>query len=177
MIYNKEKSIAIRAMEKADLPLVQTWRNDENIRKYFREYREFSLDQKTHWYDQMIKDNRFEMFVIIDCKNKTPIGVTGLTYIDFINRHADVHFYIGKDSLWIDDFYAPKAIDIILDYGFKVMNLNKLWAEIYSIDKQKIKFFQKSGFKIDANLRDHYFYDGQYYSSHILSLLKSERNK
>ena len=30
------------------------------------------------------------------------------------------------------------------------------------------------GFKIDASLREHYFHNGKYYSSHILSLLKKE---
>ena len=47
----------------------------------------------------MISDDKFEMFVIIDCETDEIIGVTGLTYIDWINRHADVHFYIGKDQL------------------------------------------------------------------------------
>ena len=122
----------------------------------------------------MIKDNKFEMFVIIDCANDELIGVTGLTYIDWVNHHADVHFYIGKDNLWIDDIYSPKAIKIILDYGFEILNLNKIWAEIYEIDKQKLKFFDKLGFKIDANLREHYFYKGKYHTSHILSVLKSE---
>lgn len=54
------------------------------------------------------------------------------------------------------------------------MNLNKLWAEIYQIDNKKLDFFTKRGFNIDANLREHYFHKGQYYTSHILSLLKKE---
>ena len=38
----------------------------------------------------------------------------------------------------------------------------------------KLEFFQNKNFKIDANLRDHYYYKGKYYTSHILSLLKKE---
>jgi len=174
MIYNKDKSIAIRAMEKSDLEIVQEWRNNEKIRKFFREYREFSLTQKEHWYEKMIRDNKFEMFVIIDCTTKDLIGVAGLTYIDWVNHHADVHFYIGKDGLWIDDKFAPKAINIILDYGFDILNLNKIWAEIYEIDSLKLKFFKNLGFKVDANLREHYYYGGEYHTSHILSILRSE---
>ena len=177
MIFSKDKSIGIRSIEKEDLSLVQTWRNNEKIRRYFREYREFSMDQKENWYEEMTKDDRFEMFVIVDCKSDEVLGVTGLTYIDWVNRHSDIHFYIGKNEAWIDEEYAPKAIKIIIEYGFETLNLNKMWAEIYEIDKLKLSFFKKFGFKIDANLREHYFYQGKYYTSHILSLLKRDHYK
>ena len=177
MIYSEDKTVAMRAMERSDLSLVQTWRNNEKIRRNFREYREFSMDQKENWYENMIKDDRFEMFVIIDCKLDEVVGVSGLTYIDWVNRHADVHFYIGKNEAWIDQKYAPKAINIILGYGFNILDLNKIWAEVYEIDKLKLNFFENIGFKIDANLREHYYYNGKYHISHILSILKREYNK
>lgn len=174
MIYSKDKRIGIRAIEKHDLPLVQKWRNTECLRKYFREYRDFCATQKENWYENMINDNRFEMFVIEDCGYQKIIGVTGITYIDWVNSHADVHFYIGENAKWIDEKYSPSAIELILKYGFNTLNLNKLWAEIYEIDSKKLDFFQSIGFKIDATLRQHYFYNGKYYNSHILSLLRSE---
>jgi len=167
------KNLGLRAIEKSDLKLIQTWRNDERLRRYFREYRDFSTTQLENWYNNMINDNRFEFFIICNTEDQ-PIGITGITYIDWINRHADVHFYIGEDFKWIDNKYSPEAFDIILDYGFNTLNLNKLWAEIYEIDKLKLDFFQNKGFKIDANLRDHYYHKGKYYTSHILSLLKIE---
>ena len=175
----EKDGITLRAIEKEDLPVLQTWRNDENLRKYFREWRDFSLTQKEKWYDQMIFDDRFQMFVIesqdkMFSKKATMLGVAGITYVDWVNRHGDVHFYIGKNGQWIDKTIAPVAFEIILDYGFNILNLNKLWAEIYEIDTKKLDFFQSLGFKIDASLREHYFHNGKYYTSHILSLLRSE---
>jgi len=168
------ENLGIRAIEIEDLAIIQKYRNDETLRQYFREYREFSLTQIKDWYFNMIKDNRFEMFVVIDLDLDEVVGVTGITYIDWPNKHADVHFYIGKNSEWIDEKYSGTAIKLILDYGFKTLNLNKLWAEIYEIDIKKLSFFEKKGFKIDATLREHYFHNGKYYSSHILSLLRKE---
>ncbi len=52
--------------------------------------------------------------------------------------------------------------------------MNKVWAEIYEIDEKKLKFFKKHKFEVDAELREHYFYDGKYYSSFILSLLRKD---
>lgn len=168
------KNIGIRAIEIDDLILIKKWRNDENLRQYFREYREFSMSQIKEWYLRMLNDNKFEMFVIVDLNADEVIGVTGITYIDWVNRHADVHFYIGKSSSWIDEEYSPIAFKLILSYGFNVLNLNKLWAEIYEIDIKKLTFFKSKGFEVDATLRDHYYYNGKYYNSHILSLLKSD---
>ena len=172
----EQDNVGIRAIEIEDLPIIQKWRNDDHLRQYFREYRDFSLTQKKDWYFKMINDDRFEMFVIVDLETNEVIGVTGITYIDWPNKHADVHFYIGKNSEWIDEKYSPTAINIILNYGFNTLNLNKLWAEIYEIDSKKLKFFKSKGFQIDATLREHYFHKGLYYNSHILSLLKSEAN-
>jgi len=35
------ENLGIRAIEIEDLPTIQKYRNDEDLRKYFREYREF----------------------------------------------------------------------------------------------------------------------------------------
>ena len=169
-----EDKIGLRAIEKEDVPLLHRWRNDESLRRYFREYRELSLTQKHQWYDKMIQSPNFEMFMIDDVEKKESVGITGFTYIDWVNRHSDVHFYIGKNSEWIDSYYAPIAIKKVLDHGFNMLNMNKLWAEIYEIDEKKLSFFQNHGFTTDATLRDHYYYEGQYYTSYIVSLLKKD---
>ena len=170
----KLNNIGIRAIESDDLKIIKEWRNDEDLRRYFREYRDFSKGQIMEWYEGMIRSKDFEMFVIEDLSNNEVVGVTGLTYIDWVNRHCDVHFYVGKNSDWIDEKIAPTAINLILDYGFNYLNMNKLWAEIYEIDQKKLQFFKSKGFKVDAILRDHYFYDGKYVNSNILSLLRNE---
>ena len=97
-----------------------------------------------------------------------------MTYIDWVNRHCDLHFYIGENFKWIDEEYAPQAIKIILKKAFHTFNMNKVWVEIYEIDKKKLDFFKNLNFKVDAELREHYFYEGEYHSSFILSLLKND---
>ena len=59
----EKDGIVLRAIEEKDLPVLQSWRNDDNLRRYFREWRDFSLKQKKTWYEQMIFDDRFQMFV------------------------------------------------------------------------------------------------------------------
>ena len=157
---------ALRCIESSDLQQVQEWRNSSNLRKFFREYRELSMLQITSWYEQMVKDPKFEMFMVVD-SNNNPLGVAGLTYIDFINKHADLHFYVGKDEQWIDNDCTEAIIPLLLEYGFDILNLNKIWAEVYEIDKKKIDLFSRYKFNIDGKLRQHYYFNGQYHDSLI----------
>lgn len=161
-------------MEENDLEIVRQWRNNPYFRQFMREYRELSQTHQKNWYNKIVEDDRFEMFVI-ELDKTAIIGVAGLTYIDWRNRHCDVHFFIGNDNAWIDDYYANHAIKILFDYAFNTLNMNKLWAEVYEIDTKKLNFFcSKLGFAVDASLREHYYFNGQYVTSHILSLLKKE---
>ena len=57
--------IGIRAIEIEDLSIIQKYRNDEGLRQYFREYREFSITQIKDWYFNMIKDNMVKLYHLI----------------------------------------------------------------------------------------------------------------
>jgi len=170
---SKNKRFFLRPIEREDIPLIKSWRNSDLVLPYVREYRLLSLAQIEKWYNTMIDSDKFEMFVMSD--NDTPIGICGMTYINWQNRHADLHFAIYNNFEWIDEVYAPKFYEIISKYAFEDLNLNKIYVEVYEHDNKKIKFFKNNGFRQDARLRQHYFHKGEYLDSLILSLLRSER--
>ena len=165
----------LRPIEKSDIPLIKSWRNNYLVLPYVREYRLLSHTQVEKWYDIMINNDKFEMFVM--CHADTPVGICGMTYVNWQNRHADLHFAIYKDFAWIDEVYAPIFYNIITEYAFSELNLNKIYVEVYEHDNKKIEFFKNNGFKQDACLRQHYFHKGEYLDSYILSLLRSENEE
>ena len=171
MILNNEM-INLRAIEVCDLELIQRWRNMTSIQPFVREYREMSFKNVENWYNSIVNNREFIFFIIEDHK-KLPIGVAGLTYIDWLNKHADLHLGLYEKP-WGDESYGNATVNMMLDYGFNFLNLNKIYAEIYSIDDAKLKLFSNRNFKQDAILREHYYYKGKYRDSHILSILRSE---
>jgi len=175
MISNKNDKVNLRAIEYVDLKLIQKWRNMPSIQPFVREYREMNMSNIEKWYNSIVNNKEFLFFIIEDLE-QTPIGVAGLTYVDFINKHADLHLGLYEKP-WGDFTYGTASIKILLDYGFNCLNLNKIYAEIYSIDLAKLDLFKINKFKKDAVLREHYYYNGKYVDSNILSLLKSEYNK
>jgi RimJ/RimL family protein N-acetyltransferase len=170
----KGKLVGLRAIEEADLELLQKWRNNPAFRRNFREVRELGIENQKRWF-KMIYDNpmRDFMFGIVDLDNDQLIGACGLLYINWFIRSADFSFYIGRDDAYMDDKgYAEEATRLLVGYGFNNLNLHKIWMELYEFDKVKYDFFtQKFDFKEDALLRDNCFEDGKYWNSYIISLI------
>ncbi len=167
--------VNLRAIEKGDLPQLMHWRNKPDFRKYFRETREINSDDQNKWFDTINDNNSIhKMFAIVDSDTKNLIGACGLCYIDWINRSADFSIYIGHNDIYIDDKYAVDAARIVMDYGFNILNLHRLWAEIYSIDESKKIFFDILGFKLDGELRHTYWHNNNWHNSLFYSLLSHD---
>jgi hypothetical protein len=176
----KGKQVGLRAVEKGDLEKFRDWRNIADFRKHFREVRELSLSDQEAWFDSLQKTKHINfMFTIVDLKTAEPIGAAGILYVNWINRSGDFSFYIGKDGQYIDeDGLAEEAAKLLIDYGFNNLNLHKIWMELYEFDTRKLDFFIDSfHFKKDGTLRDNCFEEGNYWDSHIISLLSSENQK
>lgn len=171
----KGSYIGLRAIEREDLPMLLEFRNRPEYRRYFREYRELSMENQTNWYEKMVmNDPKTIMFSIIELENDRLLGACGLCYIDWINKNADFSIYIGVDNLYIDDKFAPDAGSIMARYGFEELGLHRLWAEIYSFDEPKIVFFEKMGFKLEGRHRETHWSEGRWHDSLFYSLLNKE---
>ena len=115
------------------------------------------------------------MFGIIELETNELIGVCGLCYINWVNGNADLSLYIGKNDCYIDDTgLAEESCKILFKYAFGELRLNRIWTEIYTIDKKKIALYKKLGMNIDGTLRESYFYNGKFIDSYIFSVLKKE---
>ena len=172
----KGEKVYLKAIEREDLPYLIDWRNRTDFRKYFREYREINSDMQKKWYeDKVVNDNSTIMFSIKGIENNQLLGCCGLCYINWIHRYADLSLYIGWNNEYIDNKgYALEACKLLFNYAFKELNLNKIWTEIYEFDDKKKELYESMGFKVDGILRQNYFYDGKWWNSYILSLLKDD---
>ena len=50
----KGSFVGIRAIERADLPILLEFRNKPEYRRYFREYRELSMENQKVWMKKML---------------------------------------------------------------------------------------------------------------------------
>ena len=175
----KGKIVGLRAIEEKDLISLKNFRNIPEFRINFREVRELSDYDQKKWIEYLNKSKEINfMFSIIDLKNKNLIGACGLLYTNWSARFADFSFYIGDNLEYCSGERSLEASELLIDYGFNNLNLNKIWMELYEFDNDKINFFTKFyNFKIDGKLRENCFENGKYYDSLIISLLRKDYKK
>jgi len=169
--------IILRAIETEDLPALKNWRNDKELRKHFREYRELNNENQLRWFEKkVVQDNSTIMFAICDKDNRL-IGACGLCYINWIQRSADLSLYVGLDGLYIDEEgFAEDATKALMKYAFHELGLVKIWTEIYEYDIKKKSLLSKLGFSVDGLLRKQHFYDGTWWNSILLSIIDEDYN-
>ena len=172
----KGSQVYLCALERDDLPYLMKWRNQTGFRKYFREYRELNSDMQNNWYEKkVLGDLGTLMFAVRDIQNDELLGCCGLCYINWVHRNSDLSLYIGKDNVYIDNLgFAEESCRLLFDYGFLELGLEKIWSELYEFDDKKIALDQKLGMQIDGTLRNQYFYNGKWWNSKILSILKDD---
>ena len=165
------KYVNLRALEKEDLELLKKWRNDKRTRTHTREYRLLNMINQREWFETIHKQNppTMIMFGIENMKRKL-IGVWGLTYIDWKNRHAEISQIMSMDK-WQRTKEAKNTLELVIDYGFNELNLHRLWVEIYDTITENIKLYEKMKFVKEGTLRDRLWRKSTWHDSFIYSMI------
>lgn len=95
----------------------------------------------------------------IEVDGKT-IGQVCLKNIKWINHKAEISIFIEKDEQ--RKGYGSIALQAIVEYGFKRMNLYRLEAEVVDGNEASVKLVRQMGFTEEGRLRDAKFINGKY---------------
>ncbi|PZD95829.1 N-acetyltransferase [Paenibacillus sambharensis] len=112
-------------------------------------------------------------FVIADISTEAYIGQIDLFRIDWKNRKAELGIVIGAKELQ-GKGYGSEALQLLQDFVFNRLNLNRLQLEVYDYNEQAYACYRKVGFKEDGRLRQAYFTEGRYCDIIVMSLLREE---
>lgn len=202
------KRVVLEEIDRDNVEWMRQQRNDPEMRKYFREWKDISKESQDVWYnsrgnnsdpnhiyfqimalpridgagisvmsdedvDDLIKevDGTKELSLEESIDQRELIGCCGLHYVDFRVRKAEFGIFISKKARGLG--LGKEALIMLCDYGFKEVNLNKIWAEVYNNNKA-IDLYTSIGFNIDGVFRDNYFCDGHYGDSYLISVLEDE---
>ena len=58
--------------------------------------------------------------------------------------------------------YAAKAVLLVMDYAFTVLNLYKLYLVVDTENKKAIHVYKKLGFEVEGELKHEFFSNGEY---------------
>jgi len=155
------------------MPLVRGWRNNYDIWRWCRQNDFISDVEQAGWYERQTADPSIRMYkiVLITGSEKTPVGVCGLTSIDWQNRRAEFSLYI--DPMKHKQGLGKQALAALLLHGFQNLGLMQIWGECFD-GNPALKMFESLGFKKDGVRRQFYFKDGKHHDCQLVSILHSE---
>jgi RimJ/RimL family protein N-acetyltransferase len=120
------------------------WLNDMELLVDLQLYSSIiSVENEKAFLSNLSKDHTYS---IVDLETEQLIGNCGFMEIDHINQTAEIGIFIGNKTFW-NKGYGTEALSLLIDYGFKALNLHNIMLKVYDFNKRAIKCYEKTGFK------------------------------
>lgn len=150
------------------------WMNDFQVTDYTgRSGQIITLSGEREWLENSAKNTENRNFNIIDLNSNKLIGTIGLENFNWIERSAVLGIFIG-DNNFRSNGYGTEAINLLLEYGFKYLNLHSIRLDLLSINERAHKCYLKCGFKDTGRNREEIFLNGKYYDKLHMDILENE---
>lgn len=150
------------------------WMNDKEVVQFLEA--RFSKNSPEDIRSFVIETNKNPdtVFLAICLKDSNlHIGNVKVHRIDRNHKSGEVSILIGEKKCW-GKGYGAEAINLISEYVFSTLNLNKLTAECYANNLGSLNAFKKAGFKEEGIRKKQYFYNGSYVDSYMFGRIRQE---
>lgn len=152
------------------------WRNDPQISQFLFSSDWITLESHNLWLKKYWISSTRKEFVIYIIQGDIPIGTIGLSAIDYENKKAEYGIIIGENK-YSGKGYAKEASQLILEYAFGELNLNKVFLKVFEDNIRAISMYKTLGFIIEGTLREDVLKNEVYRNVIVMSLLKEEWTK
>ena len=150
------------------------WLNLSKVRMYARNILPRNPEEIKKWLEptegRVKKDINFEIW---HKKDKKLIGECGVNEINWYNMKAFLGIVIGESEYWGQNL-CTETINLLVEYAFNELNLNKLYADIFSPNEGSYKCVEKNGFTREAIFKKDMFIEGEFLDTYCYSLLKED---
>ena len=152
------------------------WLNSPEITQYLTIFRPLTRDMEEEWFDNLKTRENTIIFSILLTENNNKeklIGNCGLLSINWKDRTAVCGIFIG-DKENQGKGYGTEALRLLVDYGFKTLNFNRIELEVDDFNIRAIKCYKKVGFVEEGRRRQAVFKNGKYNDALFMGILQEE---
>ena len=168
-IYLSPKGVSEEEIEK-----FTEWMNDFQVTDYIgRTSQITTYSSEKEYLENAEKNTDKRTFNIVNLEDNKLIGTIGLEHIHWVERSAVLGIFIG-DKDFRSKGYGTEAIKLLLEYGFKYLNLHSIRLDLLSVNERANKCYLKCGFKDTGASREEIFINGKYYDKLHMDILESE---
>ncbi|HEY2041238.1 MAG TPA: GNAT family protein [Jatrophihabitans sp.] len=165
--------VTLRALTPDDYPRMTDFKNDTEfvLLADGSPPRPRTLAMVTDFFDGLIKKkDNFGFAIEADGKL---IGDCGLFHVNRLNSTAEVGIGIGDHNYW-GKGYGREALALIVDYGFQIHNLRRIWLETLASNERAIRSYTAVGFVEEGRQREHNWVNGEYVDNVLMGLMRAD---
>jgi len=156
----KNKIVKLIPLEEVHLRHLMSWRNSDDAYANFFEFKPLTLLDQGKWFRRYLA-REDQMFIITDVQDASVVGMIGLSDISFRNRRAELHsFYV--DPAYRGKCYGSGALDELILYASRHLNLRKLYCRIFASNDKARRFYEHMSFAEEGKLLEYVYKDGVY---------------
>ncbi len=173
------QNIYLRGLELTDVTELMKYWNNQEIRQFLHAYTPNSVPEEEEWIRNTWTERKkgiSHLFGIIVKAQDLYIGNVEISIINQISRRGVLGIVIFNPSFW-NKGHGTEAIQLILDYGFRTLNLHSIELEVFANNLRAQRCYQKVGFQDVGKRREAIFSNGQFQDSLLLDITISEWKK
>jgi len=155
------ENIYLRKMEIEDTDNIVRWRNSDAVRSRFIYQEPFTREKHLDWIENKVNKGLVVQMIICEKETNRAIGSAYFRDIDRMNNKAEYGLFIGESDCRIKGMGA-EVTRLMLQYGFEVLELHRIYGRILADNIVSIKSAIKGGLEIEGTLRGDVCIQGNY---------------
>jgi [ribosomal protein S5]-alanine N-acetyltransferase len=168
--------LVLRELCLEDVPAVYSIFSDPEVTRYYdvstMKKPEEAAALITWWLNRIKNRKAIRWGIAWKSKEDRVLGTCGFSEIDKPNYLAEIGMDLARE-FWNQGIITEAAAAMI-DFGFRVMQLNRIETWVTLENGASIHILKKIGFQTEGILRQRRFWQGSYQDVEMLALLKKE---
>lgn len=159
----------LRAIEPEDVDIIYQWENDLKIwhlSNTVTPFSRFAIEQYIFNSGDIYSSKQLRLIIEVD---NEAAGCIDLFDFDPNNRRAGIGIFINKN--FRNNGYAKDALNTLVDYCFKILNLHQLYCSILSDNTESLNLFKSKGFEITGTRKQWIYHNNKWLDELFLQLI------
>jgi [ribosomal protein S5]-alanine N-acetyltransferase len=167
--------LTLRQVQQSDVNGIFFLRSDKNVLKYLDREPAATIEEAALWIQKindLEKNNNAVTWAITLKPDLTLIGTICFWNITKEHYRAEIGYALNPDHQ--SKGIMQEAMTAVLDYGFKIMKLHSIEANVNPNNLSSIKLLERNNFIREGYFKENYFFNGKFSDSAIYSLISPE---
>lgn len=171
----KEQRIQLRALKREDTEHILRLEQDFESRLMHTPgipYPVMETDIEK-FVDEIRSEKDRYTFGIELLEDGTFLGICTIFRVDLNHGNCWVSIMIGGPEQR-GKGYGTEAMELLVDWIFRYINVHKIKLGVFSFNQPAIRSYEKSGFVVEARMREELFREGKFHDIIYMGLLRRE---